>query len=555
MSGLLSHLIILPVLLPLVAGMLMLLFEARGRKFKVAINTVTTLTLLAVSCYLFRQAWAGATEGPQTLVYALGDWAAPVGIVLVLDQLSALMLLLTSTLAIASLVYSLARWHEAGVYFHPLFQFLLMGLNGTFLTGDLFNLFVFFEVMLGASYGLLLHGSGARRAKAGMHYIVFNLANSFLFLLGVALIYGVTGTLNMADVALQIAGLQGSDRVLFEVGAGLLGIAFLVKAGMWPLNFWLTPAYSAAVPPVAALFAILSKVGIYVVLRLWLLMFGDHAGASEGFGTEWLYFGGLATIVFGMCSALASQDSGRLASFCVLVSSGILLTAISFNSPAVTAGALFYLINSTLAISAFFLLLHVLERGRSVGADLLAVTEEAFGIPSDEEDVTDEAGVVVPAAMAILGVSFLACAVLLAGLPPLSGFIAKFVMLTALLNPAGLPVEHTASAADWAFLILVITSGLFVLIALTRAGMRYFWPAFERKVPRISPYELFPVLGLLLLCLVLTVAAGPVMGFLESTAQTLHQPQYYIDTVMGGGLSAEVTSESAHSTAEEGGSL
>lgn len=531
MMDLSTQLVILPIILPLIAGMLMLLLESRGRHVKVAINIVTTLGLLAVSLILFRQTWADGS-GPHTVAYALGDWAAPVGIVLVLDQLSALMLLLTSILALASLVYSLARWHDAGVYFHPLFQFLLMGLNGTFLTGDLFNLFVFFEVMLAASYGLLLHGSGARRAKAGMHYIAYNLANSSLFLLGVALIYGVSGTLNMADLALIVPQLQGGDRLVLEAGAGLLGIAFLVKAGMWPLNFWLAPAYSAATPPVAAMFAILSKVGIYVVLRLWLLIFGDHAGDSAGFGGMWLYYGGLLTIVFGMCSALAAQDSGRLASFSVLVSSGILLTAISFNEPGVTAGALFYLVSSTLAISAFFLLIQLLERGRTVGADLLAVTQEAFGYGDDEEDIEDEIGVVVPATMAILGVSFLACAVLLAGLPPLSGFVAKFVMLTHVLNPMGLAVEQSSGATEWMFMGLVIMSGLFVLIALMRAGMRYFWPAVEREVPRISLLELFPVLGLLLLCLILNIAAGPVLGFMERTAQALHQPLNYIDTVL-----------------------
>lgn len=525
-----TQIVILPIILPLLASMLMLLLESRGRHVKVAINIVSTLALLAVSIALLRQTWGEGASA--TVVYALGDWAAPVGIVLVLDRLSALMLVLASVLALASLIYSLARWHNAGVYFHPLFQLLLMGLNGTFLTGDLFNLFVFFEVMLAASYGLLLHGSGPRRAKAGMHYIIYNLANSSFFLLGVALIYGVTGSLNMADVALAIQQLQGSDRVLVEAGAALLGIAFLVKAGMWPLNFWLAPAYSAAAPPVAAMFAILSKVGIYVVLRLWLLNFGEHAGDSAGFGGNWLYYGGLITIVFGMCSALAAQDSGRLASFCVLVSSGILLAAISFNEPGVTAGALFYLVSSTLAISAFFLLIQLLERGRGAGADLLAVTQEAFGLTDEEEDEEDEIGVVVPATMAILGVSFLACAVLLAGLPPLSGFVAKFVMLTNVLNPMGLAVEQGSGPVEWTFMGVVILSGLFVLIALMRTGMRYFWPAFEREVPRISLLELFPIIGLLVLCLALNLAAGPALAFMERTAEALHQPLQYVSTVL-----------------------
>ena len=232
-------------------------------------------------------------------VYRLGDWPAPFAIVLVVDRLATIMLLLTSVLAAAAVVFSLARWHRVGVLFHPLFQFLLMGINGAFLTGDLFNLFVFFEVLLAASYGLALHGSGSARVMAGLHYIVVNLVASLLFLIGVSLIYGVAGTLNMADLAARIPAIRAEDRALLEAGAGILGIAFLVKAGMWPLCFWLPGTYAAAPPPVASIFAILTKVGVYIVLRLWLLLFGEDAGASAQFGSEWLLLGGMATVAFG----------------------------------------------------------------------------------------------------------------------------------------------------------------------------------------------------------------------------------------------------------------
>src|SRR5690606_8419008 len=191
----------------------------------------------------------------------------------------ALMLVLTSVRALAALIFSFARWDRAGPHFHTLFQLLMMGLNGAFLTGDLFNLFVFFEVLLAASYGLVLFGSGAPRVKAGLHYIAINLAASALFLIGVSLIYGVTGPLNMADLALRIPAVPEQDRMLLEAGAGILGVAFLVKAGMWPLGFWLPSAYKVAAAPVAAIFAILSKVGVYIVLRLSLLLFGAEAGA------------------------------------------------------------------------------------------------------------------------------------------------------------------------------------------------------------------------------------------------------------------------------------
>src|SRR5689334_11414048 len=242
----------------------------RRRNVTAAINVVASSSLLCVSLALIRN--VDASPAGVTGVYRLGDWPAPFAIVLVVDRLAALMVLLTSLLAIAAVVFSLARWHRVGVLFHPLFQFLLMGVNGAFLTGDLFNLFVFFEVLLAASYGLALHGSGAARVTAGMHYIVVNLAASLLFLVGVSLIYGIAGTLNMADLALRLPQVPAADRALFEIGAAAMGIAFLVKAGMWPLGFWLPPTYAAASAPAAALFAILGKVGIYAVVRVWFVV-------------------------------------------------------------------------------------------------------------------------------------------------------------------------------------------------------------------------------------------------------------------------------------------
>ena len=367
---------IAPVVLPMFAGAMMLaLGGERRRNVNAALNVATTFALVVIATALLRAADAAPTGVAG--VYRLGDWPAPFAIVLVVDRLAAVMLLLTSLLAAAAVVFSLARWHRAGVLFHPLFQFLLMGINGAFLTGDLFNLFVFFEVLLAASYGLALHGSGPGRVTAGLHYIVVNLAASLLFLIGVSLIYGVSGTLNMADLAARIPAMRTEDRALLEAGAGILGIAFLVKAGMWPLCFWLPATYAAAAPPVASIFAILTKVGAYIVLRLHLLLFGDDAGASAQFGGEWILLGGIATIAFGAIGSLASQDMARLAGFSVLVSSGTVLAAIGMGQVGVTGGALFYLVSSTLGLGAFFLLIELVERGREPGADVLAVTREA----------------------------------------------------------------------------------------------------------------------------------------------------------------------------------
>lgn len=531
MSGWLSHFILMPIALPLLTAALMLLLDGRGRAIKATINVVSTVLLLMVSIVLLAQAYdTGAEPVYRTGVYLLGNWSAPFGIVLVLDLLSALMLVLGSILALAALVFSLARWHRAGVHFHPLFQLFLMGLNGAFLTGDLFNLFVFFEVMLAASYGLALHGLGMQRIKAGLHYVIINLSVAMIFLVGVALIYGVTGTLNMADLAQRLPTLSGADRALFESGAAILSVAFLLKAGMWPLSFWLPATYTAASPPVAGLFSIMSKLGVYIVLRLWLLLFGSDADAAGSAGANWLLYGGMMTIAFGLIGVLASQETARLAGFSVLVSSGTLLAAIGFHHQAVTAGALFYLVSSTLAIAILFMLTELVERGRLAGADVLAVTKEAFGDAEGEQE--EEVGIAVPAVMAILGISFIGCAGLLAGLPPLSGFISKFAILSGLINPAGLGGEGEISTGHWIYVVMLVFSGLISLIAMVRAGIRSFWPAFERSVPHVRIYEMAPVVGLLVICGFLTIWAGPVMRYMDATAAMLHQPGSYMQAVL-----------------------
>jgi multicomponent K+:H+ antiporter subunit D len=531
LSGWLAHLAIAPVIIPLLAGTLMVLIGERRRRAKAALGLASVLALLAVAIMLLRlvDGTAPGMGAATVQVYRLGDWPALFGIVLVLDRLSALMLVLAAILGLAALVFSLARWDRAGPLFHPLFQFQLMGLNGAFLTGDLFNLFVFFEVMLAASYGLVLHGSGVARVRAGLHYIAVNLAASLLFLIGVSMIYGVAGTLNMADLAGRIPDLAAEDRGLLEAGAAILGVAFLIKAGMWPLGFWLPTTYAVASAPAAAIISILSKVGVYAVLRLWLLLFGGGAGDSAAFGGGWLVAGGLLTIAFGSIAVLATQNMARLAGASVLVSSGTLLAAIGAGKAAVTAGALFYLASSVLAIAAFFLLIELVERGREVGADVLAVTREAFGEGEEEELDEDEAiGIPIPATMAILGMSFIGCALLLAGLPPLSGFLAKFAMLAPLLGSG----DGGVPATTWALLAALLLSGLATVIAMTRTGIDAFWVSPVGSVPRVGVVEVGPVLMLLGLCLALSVWAGPAMHYMQATAQSLHVPADYVRGVL-----------------------
>ena len=401
---------------------------------------------------------------------------------------------------------------------------------------------MFFEVLLAASYGLMLHGSGKARVSSGLHYIAINLLASSLFLIGAALIYGVTGTLNMADLAFKIPLVPEADRGLLHAGAAILAIAFLAKAGMWPLNFWLVPAYSSASAPVAALFAIMTKVGIYTVLRLWTLLFSGQAGASAYFGSDWLIYGGMATIVCAAIAILAAQRLERLASLSILVSAGILLSAVGFAQPNLIAAALFYLVSSTLALSALFLLAELIERSRSSSETLYE--EDAEALPSiveppprgtnldDEQNVV--VGQIIPWAMAFLGLSFIACALLIIGMPPLSGFIGKLSLLNALLNPAGLGNEINApvSTAAWCLLALLILSGLASLIAFSRMGIQRFWTPLERPSPILRRLECMPIVLLLALCVVLTVKAEPLLRFTQAAAETLSNPERYVQAVL-----------------------
>jgi multicomponent K+:H+ antiporter subunit D len=514
-SELLQHLIIVPVVLPLAAGALLLVVDEPRHVLKACIS-VTAAFLLLLSAL----ALAARAEVATTHVYSLGGWAAPVGIVLVADRLAALMVVLTNALGLMALLFSLARWHRLGTHFHALLQFLFAGLNGAFLTGDLFNLFVFFELLLAASYGLALHGGGSRRVRAGLHYIVINLAASLLFLVGVSLLYGMAGTLNMADLAVRLPQLPAEDRPLLDVGAAVLGLAFLLKAGMWPLGFWLPATYSASSAPAAALFCILGKVGIYAILRVSYVVFGGLPV------TELIVYGGMATLAFGVLGMLGSQDLGRIASFCLVSSTGTVLAAVGLGGVTSLAPALLYILTSTLGTAALFLLVELIERSRPPGADMLAVTADAFRVPGEEEESEEEpVGVAIPASMAVLGLAFSSAALVISGLPPLAGFVAKFSIMAAILQ------ADPVAANAWVLLGLVMLSGLASVVALARAGVRAFW-ATPGVVPRVRLIEIVPVTALIAACLALTVLAGPAMQYMHDAAATLQRADVYVREVM-----------------------
>lgn len=534
MNVLLQHLPILPIVLPLASAALLLFLPQSRIKLRSSIALLTVLAQALIAAYLLYRLsvpQAGLLEHGVE-VYQLGGWLAPYGIVLVVDRLAVLMLALTAAIALPVQIYSLARWDRIGVHYHSMVLLLLMGLNGAFLTGDLFNLFVFFEILLAASYGLLMHGSNAVRVTAGLHYVAVNLVGSLIFLIGVSLIYGVAGTLNMADLSARWAVIPLEERGLFEAGLGILGIAFLIKAGVWPLNFWLPRTYGAASPPAAALFAIMTKVGVYALLRMGSLL--SQPDAPAPFGGPWLFYGTVATIWFGSLGMLAARQLTRLVAFSVIASSGTLLAVIAIGVAPAIAPMLLYMIASVPAGTAFFLIAGMSERMRfnSVSETMAPqpTTYTAFmaGEPAEVADnEVDEVGVAIPAALAFLGLAFVSCVILTTGLPPLVGFVAKFSMISALLVPA----MDESSGDAWLLIVSLLVAGFAGLFALINRGMRTFWST-GRATPRLSLIEAGPVALLIVLCVMLTIYAGAVLEYLDGTAQWLKDPKAYIQAVI-----------------------
>lgn len=495
-----NHLIIVPILLPLLTGLLLLLLPRQQRVLLHSLSLLSTGVLVMVTVLLLLRANSGDYK-----VYAAGNWAPPFGIALVLDRLSALMLVLTSTLAFFSLLYTAAeKGKRSGQTLHCLSHFLLLGVNGAFLTGDIFNLFVFFEILLLASYALLLQGGGPARAKAGLHYVVLNLGGSAVFLIAVAILYGLTGTLNMAHLAQRVAEVSAADAPLVAAAAMLLLLVFCLKAALVPLYFWLPRAYASAAAPVAALFAIMTKVGVYAIIRVYTLMFGEHAGELAHVALPWLWPLALLTVALSVAGVLAAKELRVQIAYLLIVSVGTLLAGVALNSDAALSATMFYLLHSTWICAALFLLADQIARQRGDADDRIVSG------PRLRQHV-------------LLGSLFMLAAVSVIGMPPLSGFLGKVLLLQA----------ATGVQAAWLWAVVLVGS-LAVLTALSRSGSTLFWrtagPPIE--APAASKYALAAIVGLLGLGMALAIGGECVSDYTRALAQQVLQPQAYIDAVL-----------------------
>lgn len=501
MAWLLKHLPVLPIVLPLLGAALALLAGEKrlATQRVIAAASVMSLAVAAVLAIML-------TASGQMSVYLAGNWQAPFGIVLAIDKLTALMLALTAGIGAVVLLAGQAKPAtteggqnriDGGTFFYPLFLLQLCGLNGAFLTADLFNLFVFFEVLLAASYGMLLQNADRSRTNAATHYVVINLFGSALFLIAVALLYGVTGTLNMSDLSQKINATSGSSRGLVMAAGFILLLVFSIKAALLPLNFWLTGTYGRALAPVSALFALMTKVGVVAIARLLTLLFPEGS-VINGHMSNVLLIVAPLTMLIAACGALAAREVKVLIGWTVVASAGLMITAIAIGSPMALSGALFYMLGSTIATALLFL------NAAAIDAPGAARTTGAASKNN---------------AWPVIATLFFVGAAAAAGLPPFSGFIGKTIVLVGATQHAWM---------TWVF-YTVLMAGLLTIIAFARMGSRLFW----KRDAVVAPVYLLPASLLAAALVALTLLAAPIQRFTDQAAIEMKRPQIMTGNVLG----------------------
>lgn len=502
----------LPVTLPLVAAGLTLALWRHARAQRV-IAATTLVVVLAVSVVLL----VAADGGP--VVVDVGEWAAPVGIDLIADRLSALMLTVSSFVMLCVLLYSLAQGVADGddeapvAIYHPTFMVLAAGVFNAFLSGDLFNLYVGFEIFLAASYVLLTLGGTGERIRAGSIYVVVALLSSIIFLVAIAVTYAATGTVNLAQLSERFAEIDPGVATTIQL---LLLVAFGIKAALFPLSAWLPDSYPTAPAPVTAVFAgLLTKVGVYAIIRTQTLLF------PGGRLDDLLLWLALATMIIGILGAVAQNDIKRLLSFTLVSHIGYMIFGIALASEPGMAAAVFYVVHHITVQTTLFLVVGLVERrGGSTSLDRLGgLAKLAPG----------------------LAVLFFVPAMNLAGIPPLSGFLGK----------VGLLQEGVAQGTPltWALVVGSVVTSLLTLYAIVKAWNKAFWQTAPVEIPetvRLPRGMVGPATALVAFGVALTVVAGPLYAYTERAAATLLDRHTYVDAVFpdgsgrGQGVSSDV---------------
>lgn len=490
------NLLILPIIIPFVAAVILIFFK-KGIVVQRWISIIAAAGGLAVSIILIRTVY---NEGIQTV--NLGSWEAPFGITLVSDMLSALLVTATYLITLCCILFSfrsIGKERESSFYY-PVVQFLVVGVNGAFTTGDIFNMFVFFEVMLMSSYVLLVIGGTKIQLRESIKYILVNITSSALFVIAVAYLYSIVGTLNMAHISQRIA--EVDQPAILTVLAVLFLIVFGLKGAIFPLFFWLPGAYYAPPAPIMALFgALLTKVGVYSILRTYTLFFYH----DTGFTHELLTILSLITVVLGSIAAIAYKDMKKIVIYNIIIAIGVITYGIgAMNADALT-GSVFYLIHDMIIKAVLFLLVGL----------IVFITGST--------DYTKFSGLIKH--YPLLGWSFFISVLALAGIPPLSGFVGKILI-----------VSGGFSKGDLVGALIVLMSSLFVLYSLMRVFINGFWgdPSGSMKKPELKIGSmLFPIIILVISSISYGVFSDWMNMYITQAVEVLIDPTVYIDAVLG----------------------
>ncbi|MGV8872685.1 MAG: Na+/H+ antiporter subunit D [Rhodococcus sp. (in: high G+C Gram-positive bacteria)] len=531
----------LPVLIPMLAAALTLVLGRRPR----AQRFITIVALTAVVAISSMMLYLADRDGVSAL--QVGGWDSPLGISLVVDRLSAIMLVVSSIVLLAVMVYSIGQGIRDGSenqpvsIFLPTYLALTAGVCNAFLAGDLFNLFVGFEVLLAASFVLLTLGASADRVRAGVSYVMVSMVSSLIFLIGIALVYGATGTLNLAHIAVRMDDIpSGTRTAIFAV----LLVAFGIKAAVFPLSTWLPDSYPTAPAPVTAVFAgLLTKVGVYAIIRAHTLLFPD--GSLDNV----LMVCGLLTMLVGILGSIAQSDIKRLLSFTLVSHIGYMIFGVALSTQSGLSGSIYYVAHHILVQTTLFLVVGLIER--QAGSSSL---RRLGGLA---------------AASPVLAIVFLVPALNLGGIPPFSGFIGKVALLQA--------GSEQGSVLAWLLVAGGTVTSLLTLYVMARVWTKAFWRARadapegdladnspsallddssdiqfgdREDVGRMPAFMLIPTIGLVVVGLAMTVFAGPIIDISDRAARDLRDRSLYIDAVRGAEFVGDQAYEQARADEE-----
>jgi len=491
-----NNLIVFPIIIPFIIGAI-LLITARHYKVQRVLSGITILGMLALSIYL-----AIMVHKEGIMIVEAGSWSAPFGIVIVADLFSTLMVLLTSILSVACLFFAFKTItpKREKFYFYPFYFFLLAGANGAFLTGDIFNLFVFFEVTLMASYALIVNGGTKLQLRESFKYMIINVFASALFVVAVAWLYSVTGTLNMAHLSERVAELNQTG-VLNSI-AILFLIVFATKGALFPLYFWLPRSYFGPPAAIAALFGgLLTKVGIYAIIRVFTLIFYHEPGYTH---KEVIVIIAGFTMLFGVLGAVSQFNFKRILSYHIISQVGYMVMGLGIFTPLAVAGAIYYIIHHMIVKTALFL--------------LAGATEQV----TDTTELKKMGGLLKT--HPVLAWMFFISAISLAGIPPFSGFFSKFPIILAGFQ------EKQYVIAGIALLV-----GLLTLFSMIKIFSYTFWGEQQHskeQSKRPIGKLLLSIAPLVILTIVLGLAAEPLFQYSLQIAEQIMDPSIYIESVL-----------------------